>query len=437
MAFVHQDSHECTKSELDLFSVPATQTSIENGQWVEHHPVASLNDNNSIEFSVSGKGSDYIDLANTFVLVKAQIVNPNGTALADNAPVAPVNLFLHSLFSQVDLTLNDKLITPSNNTYAYRAYLETLLSYGDTAKTSQLTSALWYKDTADNMEATTDQNKGFESRQEFAARSKVIDMMGKIHSDLFFQDRYLLNGVNMRLKLVRSNNPFCIMAGGVNPNYKVVLKEAVLFVRKVKLNPSVRLAHAKALERAPTKYPIKRVETKVFSIPTGTMNVNQDNLFLGQLPKRVIVGFVDNDSFNGAFVKNPFNFKHYGINYLSMNVDGSPVPSKPFQPNFEAGNVIRSYLSLFTGTGMMGHDEGNGINRDEYGGGYSLFAFDLTPDLSESDGDHTCLVKQGNVRLDIQFTTALTRTINAIVYAEFDNIIEIDKARNVLFDYSA
>ena len=58
----------------------------------------------------------------------------------------PVNLLLHSLFSDVEVSLNETPVTSSNNTYAYRAYIETLLSYGTTAKQSQLTSQLYYKD---------------------------------------------------------------------------------------------------------------------------------------------------------------------------------------------------------------------------------------------------------------------------------------------------
>jgi hypothetical protein len=46
-------------------------------------------------------------------------------------------------------------------------------------------------------------------------------------------------------------------------------------------------------------------------------------------------------------------------------------------------------------------------------------------------------VKQGNLRVEIHFAEALTATINVIMYAEFDNVIEIDRNRQVLFDYSA
>ena len=47
------------------------------------------------------------------------------------------------------------------------------------------------------------------------------------------------------------------------------------------------------------------------------------------------------------------------------------------------------------------------------------------------------LIKQDNLRVEIHFAEALTATINVIMYAEFDNVIEIDRNRQVLFDYSA
>ena len=66
--------------------------------------------------------------------------------------MGPTNLFLHSLFSQVDISLNGTLVTPSTNTYPYRAMFETLLSYGEYSMKSQLTSALFYKDMAGRMD---------------------------------------------------------------------------------------------------------------------------------------------------------------------------------------------------------------------------------------------------------------------------------------------
>ena len=73
MAFVYHESQECTKSELALFTIPATKTSITKGQWIEYYPLSNINDTGPIEFNVSGTGEEYLDLAKTQLLVKAKI----------------------------------------------------------------------------------------------------------------------------------------------------------------------------------------------------------------------------------------------------------------------------------------------------------------------------------------------------------------------------
>ena len=435
MAFVHPDSCECAKTELELFTLPPTQTAIESSQWVEHRPVSSVTPGAPIQFAVMGSGEEYIDLSETYLQVTLHITKPGGEDLESGAEgadrgVGPINNWLHSIFSQIDVSLNERLVTPSTNTYAYRAYLETLLSYGPAAKESHLTAAMWYKDTCGVFDDTENLNLGFQSRRKWTKSSKKVTLIGRPHLDLCFQDRLLLNGVDFKMRLVRSKDSFCLMGDG-----KVNIDDVSLFVRKVKVNPTVQLGHIKALERTTAKYPIKRVETKVFSIPKGNLSANQENLFLGQLPRRIVIGLVENVAFSGVSSKNPFKFDHFNTDFLALYVDGNQIPCKPLQPDFDNDLYTRSYVSLFTGTGLLSQDHGNHISWEDFGNGYTLFAFDLTPDMS--DGGHFNKIKQGNLRLELHFKEQLPQTMNAIVYAEFDNIIEIDKARNVLFDFTA
>ena len=112
------------------------------------------------------------------------------------------------------------------------------------------------------------------------------------------------------------------MAGGQNPDYKVHIVDAVLFARKAVLSPTVQMAHIKDLEKGTAKYPIRPVDCKVYSIPKGAMSHTHENLFLGTLPKRLILWCIDNDAYNGEHSKNPFNAKNNAINFLAAYVDG-------------------------------------------------------------------------------------------------------------------
>ena len=89
---------------------------------------------------------------------------------------------------------------------------------------------------------------------------------------------------------------------------------------------------------------------------------------------------------------------------------------------------------MYTALNKFDQDEGNQISRDDYAQGYTLFAFNLTPDL-DSD-DHFTPVRSGPLQLEVHFAKALPNTINMIILAEFENTIEVNKSQNILFDYT-
>lgn len=433
MSFIQEHSCLATRPELDLFTNLPTQASVEDSITVEHLP-STLSDDSPIKFSISGDSNYYIDLQSSYLYLEVKVTNNDGSNLNADAAVGPINLLGQTLFRQVDLFLNDSLVSDASNLYHYRAMFETLLSYGDEARNSQLSMSLFNKDTANAMDNYENDNTGLVARRALTAESKTVQLIGKIHSDLFFQNRYLLNGVDLKIKLIRNSNPFVLMAEAAS-NYKLKICNASMFVRKVKVNSGIQLKHIEKLDKQQKMalYPIRRVVMKTFNIATGSLSYNEENLFTGVLPKRIVIGMVDAESFEGAYNLNPFNFKHKNLKYCSLLVDGKMIPQKALDSNFQNGSTLRNYFTLLESTGKAFRNDGIAIDRTEYNNGYSLVSFDLTP-IQEEDGCYH-LIKKGNARLELKFSQGLDRPVNVIVYAEFDSTIKIDRSRAVLTQF--
>ena len=77
-----------------------------------------------LEFTITGSGDEYPDLSSAYLHFAAR------SRLGEEDKAAPVNNWVQSLFSQVDVSITGKKVS-SSNTYAYRAYIETLLNFGD------------------------------------------------------------------------------------------------------------------------------------------------------------------------------------------------------------------------------------------------------------------------------------------------------------------
>jgi hypothetical protein len=46
------------------------------------------------------------------------------------------------------------------------------------------------------------------------------------------------------------------------------------------------------------------------------------------------------------------------------------------------------------------------------------------------------LVKIGNTRLEIDFSIGVPEIVTVVVYLEYENILEINKNRKIIFDYT-
>ena len=466
---MHRESCACGTDSLELFKVPPTNITLEDSKWMEYYPISSTlnSDTAPIEFEIKGQGDEYLDLSQSYLQLACKFTKGDGTDLAGGGSTStPVNNILHSLFSEIDVSLNGKVISPGTDTYPYKAYLEKLLSYSHkTLKTQMKACTLWEKDTAGHMDevkleplvqpakefAVADnkitintvvptpdypddsKNRGLRKRHEKINNSKVIVLMDRLHLDLCQQEKCLPNGVDVRLRFNRARPQFYMMTDAGSSG-KVEIQSMVLWVRKVKPAPSVVNLINQQLSTQTAKYPLRRVEVKTFTIPTGTQSKITDHLFQGQMPKLIVLGFVENAAFNGDPTKNPFHFQNQRVKKLEISINGEMMETRPLEPNFTDDQYLRSYLSLYKGLGKLGQDWSPDITLEEYKNGYTLWCVDFTKD-QEAQTDKFHLIQTGNLRVEVQFAANITTTLNCVVYAVFDNLLEINKQREVAIDY--
>ena len=218
---------------------------------------------------------------------------------------------------------------------------------------------------------------------------------------------------------------------------KVKVLDAVLRVGKVHISPNAYLGITSVLKGNTAKYPIRRLIIKSNSISSGSMSRSVDHVFRDVIPQRVVVGIVDNDAFNRAFRKNPFNFKNCKMTLCGLLKNNESIANRPYQTNFPkegGGEYIAAFESLSTDIAGGCYDHGNAISREDFPNGYTLISFDTSAELCPKA--YFDPSDKGGLKLELQVCSALTEAVNIIVYSEFNNLIKIIGTRDVIHNFA-
>ncbi len=430
-----------TKSELNLFDVPPTQVVVENSRWNEVNLRNACTHTGPYEFHI-GPNPQFLHLAKNYLFIELRVVKETGNNLIHTAGAAnidplvgPINIIGKTFLRQVKLSLNGMEVFDSGDKYAYRAFLETELNYGYDARFSHLQSGLYNQDTPHN-HIDDDQNTGLVARATGFRGSNWVHVMAPIHTDLFAQNKYLLNNIDFRLTLYRNSDAFCLMSENATQQYKIQVNNMKWYVKGVDVSKSVSLALERSLMQYTAKYPVRRVELRTIHVNQGSRATPSNAIFNGQVPRRLVIGCVDADAYHGVYTKSPFNFGNNGIDEVTITAAGQTYPTKPLTMDFANDRYTRAFVQLFEGLGISDDNKGNGINLKKFKSGTCLFAFDLSPD-EDDGGDHWDLVKEGETIVNIHFSAATAEALEVVVYAEFDNLLTIDHTRNTYIDIKA
>ena len=437
---------ECSVSPLDLFQNPPVQTAVLSSYHEQIRPVASVSDFAPIEFIVPSSGESYLDLSSTMIKITAKILGPDGTGIARDVMAAPVNNFLHSMFSKTTVSLNGRSISDTTHTYPYKSYIETLLNFSTDTKNGELSASLWQPDTPgkfnNHVISGGGKNEGFENRKRLGGAGRLISMMGRVFDSALNQQKYLIDGVDLRITFFRSKDTFCINRAmpadpSANPPipFTVQIESAALYVRRINLSNPCQKAINAALKISPAKYDFVRTDMRMYSIPTGVSEWSQTNLVLGQIPRRMIIFFVKTEAFHGNYGDNPFNMENLDIGFMQLRKDGRSIPLDPLVPNFnyDGKDYVRTYMHFQNGLNKSLRNDDIGLSYDDFGEGNTFFIFKL----SGEDSVESCSEpdQRGSVDITTRFRTPTQYPVTAFCYREFDSTISITKDREIELDY--
>src|SRR5678815_3510666 len=183
-------------------------------------------------------------------------------------------------------SLNETPVNAATALYPYKCYINNLLNFSEDAKQSHLQSCGFYS------------FKDVDKHIDRAAKSpnNTYEFYGRLMGDLLNQERLLLPGVELKLKLTRASPQFALKVSTKNgatsspPSPIFKLLETYIYVRKVKLTANRHLEIEKSLLSSTAKYPLIRVETKIFNFTPGLSYINIPNIVNATLPLKVVVG---------------------------------------------------------------------------------------------------------------------------------------------------
>jgi hypothetical protein len=214
---------------LQIFATKQNHVAIENIRFVECQPISVIGiEDSPIEIQIPGSGQEYLDLQRSRLYVKAKLLKHDGASLTPAEKTSNINLPLQSMWSQIDITMNGKLISLNSNNYPWKSYIKNISSLSND-DLPHLESQLYFTDdpNLDDTDPISGSNAGLIKRGTFTKASAEFEMEGPLMEDIFSIDKYLVNGVDVNLKLYRTNNAFMCMSKETSPNYKLVLLNVI------------------------------------------------------------------------------------------------------------------------------------------------------------------------------------------------------------------
>jgi hypothetical protein len=373
-----------------------------------------------------------IDLSRTLLTAKFKILLVDGTDLKPEVGVhvGCVNDALASLFPQLTVLLNDQQVSQcSYNNLA--SYLTNRLENSVDYRRSVLNPILWQEVTGNTQGSDT--TTEFTNVAEKIALSKEVTVAGKINSPLFHQKKLLPPGVSLGLGLVLSPVDLFLITNKPEP-MKIHITDISLKVRYVRPPQNLLQELQESMLTTPFLLGYNRSDIRVFNIPATFTTFNEQNIFFGKIPQRIIAFFTPSVNLTGSLTTSPFKWTHSKLTDYSFNFNGASIPTNKIP--FDLDNKKAEELYLYT-LGQLGITESGvtpSYSYDDFINDTFLLCQNFNTDVSINAA--TKPGSSGFIGIDLKFKVALAASLSLVLVSYYPNsVLSINPDKSVTNEF--
>ena len=410
------------------------ETSINSKERVDFMPtnvgVNQVLNDRYIEFRVNGVMGSFIDLSSLVLQLNVTFKGEDGNPVHADRHFGVVNGICNTLFKSVSVYMNEKVVE-SNPLYNYTSYIKLLKNMNPNIIDTLGKCGGFYDDSvgegiADTYAAARYTTAGnIELKMLPELRTTGVCVYFPLLLDISTLDMYLLDSIDLRIRLEMANNSWIINAVTGGGNITISVNMAKLWLDRVTPHLSAMTALNESLLLKPLTYVFQKGLQKTYVIGARESSMLIDQPFGNCIPEKLTLIMVDMDSFSGSYTRNPLYFKHCSLSNVYISVNGHSVYNVNCSFDSEVPQLYYETQKSFGG----GNE--NMISYTSFKDGRTVLCFNF---VHESVQDSLPIEVSASLRIDLKFATAVTSPHVIILTADTTGLLNVDGNRQIQID---
>jgi hypothetical protein len=390
-----------------------------------------------IQFEIKNAGQHFLDFSTNRLMGTFKVIKADGTNLTADDDVAIVNNFPHALWDNIDITIDGNLQVPlSTARYGHKALFEHLFSYNKHCEGHTAPLSLWHIDSPGKYDTAGNENLGYKHRKDLIKLSKECSFNVPLLIDFFSLNKLFPNCKSIVISLNRKRPEFVLMAPDDTKQYKIKFVKLKLKIDKVTLHPQLLEKTELQLLTNNMVFPFDKCKILEFAIKQNQTLVDFNEIINGEIPKYFLMAMIKTSALTGSYTENPWNFPTNNLTKLYCKINGHIIPSYPYEFNFtptapNPPDCLEAFASLYDDLGINRAAREHYVTFAQFIGGNFIVPFSFCPDRCFGRNHHPPTV--GQVSIHMQFSTGLTAAYSLLLFAVYDDELQIDAARQITF----